>query len=196
MTKHKSSDERSRQILQAARACFLRKGYFATRMDEIAKQAGLSKGGVYFHFNSKRDIFSALVHKEYEAAIGVVEAVSVGEGGVDDKLLALGMHFTQLFANSAENPKFMAIIGEMALRDKEIEAMLREIQDSHIDKMKNLIEKGIAQGQIREVDTESVAFLLKSMLDGIQTSYAIGYEVDLERMLAAGIDLVMNGITR
>ena len=89
-----------------------------------------------------------------------------------------------------------AIIGEMALRDKEIETLLREIQENHVNKMTELIEWGIEQGQLRDVDAGSVAYLLKSLIDGIQASYAIGYEVDLERVLAAGLDLVMRGITQ
>ena len=196
MTKHMSSDERSKQILSAAKACFLAKGYFATRMDEIAKAAGLSKGGVYFHFDSKRDIFRALVQEEYDAAVSFIDSVVVGEGHMATKLLTLGEHFTALFSTSADNPRFMAIIGEMALRDKEIEALLREIQENHVNKMTELIDWGIGQGQLRDVDAGSVAYLLKSLIDGIQASYAIGYEVDLERVLAAGLDLVMRGITR
>jgi len=195
MTKHKSSDERSKQILTAAKKCFLAKGYFATKMDEIAKAAGLSKGGVYFHFDSKRDIFRALVQEEYDAAVDFIDSVAVGEGHMATKLLALGEHFTALFSTSSDNPRFMAIIGEMALRDKEIETLLREIQENHVRKMSELIDWGIEQGQIRDVDSESVAYLLKSLIDGIQASYAIGYEVDLERVLGAGMDLVMRGIT-
>lgn len=193
MTKHKSPDERSAQILSAARSCFLEKGYFATRMDEIARASGLSKGGVYFHFDSKREIFRALVQSEYDEAMGFVDSVVVGQGDLLVKLLTLGEHFTDLFSTS-DNPRFMVIIGEMALRDDEIREMLNELQDNYVRKITELLDWGIEQGQLREIDTHSVAFLLKSLLDGIQVSYAVGYEVDLEQVLGAGLDLVMRGV--
>ena len=52
---------RSAQILDAALALFSEHGYAATRMDDIARRCGLSKGGLYAHFVGKEEIFEALV---------------------------------------------------------------------------------------------------------------------------------------
>jgi AcrR family transcriptional regulator len=49
------------RILQAAMAVFAERGYQAASMDEIARRAGSSKGGVYFHFANKQAIFEALI---------------------------------------------------------------------------------------------------------------------------------------
>ena len=49
------------RILQAAMAVFGERGYQAAGMDEIARRAGSSKGGVYFHFANKQAIFEALI---------------------------------------------------------------------------------------------------------------------------------------
>lgn len=193
MTKHLSPDKRRAQILDAARSCFLQKGYFATKMDEIAKNAGLSKGGVYFHFDSKREIFRALVQGEHAAAIEFIEQVESGPHDLMNKIASLGQHFTELFSTS-NNPKLTLIIGEMALRDEEVRGLLVEIQETYVDRMTSMLERGIEQGQLREVDARSVAFLLKSMLDGIQLAYAMGQVVDLDKTLASGMDLVMRGV--
>ncbi|MFA7436934.1 TetR/AcrR family transcriptional regulator [Castellaniella sp.] len=56
-------EERVPQILDAALAAFSRQGFAATRMDDIARQAGLSKGGLYAHFDSKDAIFKALLDR-------------------------------------------------------------------------------------------------------------------------------------
>lgn len=195
MTKHKTSDERCEQILVAARACFLQHGYFATRVDVIARAAGLSKGGVYFHFQSKHDIFLALVQSEADAAMRTIDTVADGQGGLLEKLLSLGEHFTTLFATS-ENPRFMMVIAEMALRDEAVSDMLRQIQASHVLRMRQLLELGVASGELRQVDTQSVAFLLKALLDGIQLSYALGQQVQMEPVLVAAIELIMRGVAR
>ena len=193
MTKHMSPDERSEQILDAAKKCFIQNGYFDTKMDEIAKESGLSKGGVYFHFDSKRDIFRSLVQAEYDRAMGFVDSVIVGEGELPTKLMRLGEHFTELFSTT-DNPRFMTIVTEMALRDEEISAVLLEMQTNYVAKITELIEWAIDEGQLRQVEAKPVAFLLKAMLDGIQFAYAAGVEVDLDHVLGAGLDMVVNGL--
>ena len=195
MTKHRSPDERAAQILDAAKSCFLQKGYFATKMDEIAREAGLSKGGVYFHFDSKRQIFRELVQQEYEHNMAFIDEVDAGSGDMVDKLMSLGVHFVQLFAEQSEQPRFMAIIGEMALRDEQIRQMLLELQDSYIVRITALIEEGIEAGQFRaNIDARAVAFVLKSLIDGAQASFALGYRVDMEGLLATATSLIMRGL--
>ena len=56
-----SPDVRSRQILDAALVEFWQHGFVGTRIDDIARRAGLSKSGVYAHFGSKEQIFEALL---------------------------------------------------------------------------------------------------------------------------------------
>ncbi|HMN21150.1 MAG TPA: TetR/AcrR family transcriptional regulator [Ottowia sp.] len=55
--------ERSSQILDAALQEFAARGFAATRIDDIARRGGLSKGGVYAHFDSKEAIFQALLER-------------------------------------------------------------------------------------------------------------------------------------
>lgn len=55
------AEERRAQLLQAARKLFVAKGYRGTSINEIAAEAGVTKGAVYFHFDSKEDILLELV---------------------------------------------------------------------------------------------------------------------------------------
>jgi TetR/AcrR family transcriptional regulator, mexJK operon transcriptional repressor len=57
---------KKRQILDGARQVFLLNGYARASMDEIAVQAGRSKGTLYNHFDSKDDLFRSLIHAEAE----------------------------------------------------------------------------------------------------------------------------------
>lgn len=194
MTRHLSPEERSDQILTAARKCFLARGYFATKMDEIAREAGLSKGGVYFHFTSKGEVFRSLVQQEYDAAIRFIDSVEASGDDVMAMLMQLGEHFLEQFAADNELPRFMVIIGEMALRDDAIQEMLLGLQQSYIDRMAHIIEIGIAQGQIRAVDPYAAAIMLKALLDGIQATFAVGYEIDLDSLLSGAIDILSAGL--
>ncbi|MEZ4461463.1 MAG: TetR/AcrR family transcriptional regulator [bacterium] len=194
MTKHRSPDERAEQILTAARACFLEEGYFATKMDTIARHSGLSKGGIYFHFESKRDIFLALVQEEYDASMGLIDNIVSQDHSITEVLLELAEHFMQLFA-STDRPRFMVIMGEMALRDQEVATLLRELQLNYFKRISQLLDRSVEDGQIRSCDTYAVAIVLKSLLDGVQANFALGIEMDLEATITAAMEILVNGLT-
>lgn len=195
MTKHRSPDERAEQILNAARTCFLESGYFATKMDVIARESGLSKGGIYFHFESKRDIFLALVQEEYETSMSFIDTADDDSKDIAGMLFELAGHFMQLFA-STDRPRFMVIMGEMALRDEEVAKVLRELQLNYFKRISELLARGVETGQVRECDSYGVAIVLKSLLDGVQANFALGIEMDLEATIAAAMDVLINGLIR
>ncbi|WP_322778252.1 TetR/AcrR family transcriptional regulator [Frankia sp. Cas4] len=62
-------DERVEQILDAAYACFTRHGVKRTTMDDIAREAGMSRGAVYQHVRNKEDAFRRLAERLFDAAL-------------------------------------------------------------------------------------------------------------------------------
>src|ERR1700690_2135267 len=56
-------EERAPEILDAALACFSERGFAATRMEDIARRAGISKGTIYLYFESKEAVFKALAQR-------------------------------------------------------------------------------------------------------------------------------------
>jgi AcrR family transcriptional regulator len=70
------SHERRAQIMAAALACFTRHGYANTAVDDIAAQSGLSKGAIYWYFDSKDELFQAAANSLMERVAGqALEAV-------------------------------------------------------------------------------------------------------------------------
>ncbi|MGB8621965.1 MAG: helix-turn-helix domain-containing protein, partial [Paracoccaceae bacterium] len=72
------AEARPDEVLDAALALFIRKGFAATKVDEIAARAGLSKGAVYLYFPSKKALLEGLVRRAVvpvaESALGAVAA--------------------------------------------------------------------------------------------------------------------------
>jgi AcrR family transcriptional regulator len=58
--------QRVREIMAKAKIVFLKKGYFGSTMEEIAKQAGVSKGTVYHYFKNKDDLYISLMIAHFE----------------------------------------------------------------------------------------------------------------------------------
>ncbi|MEJ0022097.1 MAG: helix-turn-helix domain-containing protein [Alphaproteobacteria bacterium] len=58
------TERRKRQIMEAALACFRRKGFHQSSMQEICAEAHLSSGAIYRYFPSKTDIIAAIIHAD------------------------------------------------------------------------------------------------------------------------------------
>lgn len=68
------NEDREQRILDAAAELFAHYGYTKTTIDEIAAQAGISKGAVYLHFRSKDDLMESLLERESERAMDHIMA--------------------------------------------------------------------------------------------------------------------------
>lgn len=90
-----SGQERRQQILDAAAEVFGRLGYEATRMEDVAKAAGIAKGLLYKHFSSKDLMFRALVQHQGEAYAAELGQALAGSPLTEDPRRALeaGMAF-------------------------------------------------------------------------------------------------------
>ncbi|MFU8805417.1 MAG: hypothetical protein ACNA8W_16510, partial [Bradymonadaceae bacterium] len=92
-------------------------------------------------------------------------------------------------------PRFMVVVSEMSLRDDKIRAMLLELQESYIERIAQILEVASTENQMRSVDYQATAIVLKAMLDGVQAAFAIGYRPDLDRLLPAAMEVLMKGLS-
>ena len=196
MTRHMPEQARREQILTAARRCFIENGYHPTRMDDIAKAAGLSKGGVYFHFKSKQEVFNSLVDEEFAESMAFLKSVHAGDRPIGEKMQRIGQHFLEYFHQAPDAPRFFVVMGEMALRDEEVRKRLMQMQQAFIGEVTKLVEQGIQEGVLRPIDAPAVAALLKALVDGIEGLNALGYPLDAPRHLGACLDLLMEGLRK
>ena len=80
------SAERTEQIVEAAIAVFSRLGFHKARMDDIAREASLSKGTLYWYFESKDAITKALLQHLFEQEVQEVTTMLAAEGSVSERL--------------------------------------------------------------------------------------------------------------
>ena len=197
MTRHLPEQTRRQQILGAARKCFIERGYHPTRMEDIASAANLSKGGVYFHFESKREVFDSLVQEDFDQSREFLSGVAAGDQPLAEKMQQIGAHYLEYFSTARDAPRFVLVMGEMGLRDEELAKKLLEMQTFFIDEAAKLIKQGVDEGLFREdVDPTIVAALLKSLLDGVELLNALDYPAETQAMLAGGLDMILRGLLK
>jgi len=147
------AEARPDEVLDAALDLFIENGFAATRVDDIAKRAGLSKGAVYLYFPSKEAIIEALVRRALvPVASNAADFVAHFDG---DPRIAVST-VMKMLAGTMANPRFMAIpklIVREVVNFPELAAMYRrELLDHAIPALEGLIRRGVDNGYLRQVD--------------------------------------------
>lgn len=149
------AEARPDEVLDAALGLFMEKGFAATRVEDIAKRAGLSKGAVYLYFSSKEAILEGLVHR---AILPVAQsALSTLDAYEGDPRVIIALVIRTLGARFSD-PQTLAI-PKVVLREvlgfpHLAEMYRREVLDRAIPALEKLVARGIEQGYLRPVDPE------------------------------------------
>ena len=147
------AEARPDEVLDAALALFIEKGFAATRVEDIASRAGLSKGAVYLYFPSKEAILEGLVKR---AVLPIANnALGFIENYVGDPRLVIAS-VMKMVAGRLADPKLVAIprllIREMIHFPEFAQMYRREVLDRVIPAVEKLIQNGIDEGYLRPVD--------------------------------------------
>lgn len=162
------SEERKQQILAAAIAVFARLGFRATRMDDVASQAGLSKGALYLYYKSKDAIIAALLQRlfaqEFKQLQSLVE--SEGKEPVMEQLLILARQFASAMQWMGRLMPIAFEFYAIAGRDKQVRQFLKEYFADYRHLLAHLIERGIERREFRDIDVEATAITLVALFEG------------------------------
>ncbi|MDP2308848.1 MAG: TetR/AcrR family transcriptional regulator [Pseudomonadota bacterium] len=194
MTRHLSEGERRAQIMRAARAIFIERGYLAARVEDVAKRANLSKGAVYFYFESKRAIFDALVDEEHAITISFLEEADRDTRPAAIKLVELGRKYLDYFAGLKTPPRFFLLMSEMAIRDEDVRKRVNATHQRFVNRIAAVVEQGMREGVFEAYDPMAVGLVLKALIDGLAGQSAVGVRPDVERLSTDGVRLILQGL--
>ena len=157
------SAERKQQILTAATRVFARRGIEASRMQEIAREAGLSVGGVYWYYQSKEEIVLGLLQSFVEKDLELARSFLQTPGSARQRLeliLTVGLN---------EAVQLMPITLELyreSVHNAEVRALLQNYLSSYREVFMALIAHGISTGEFRPVDPSTAAIMLIALYEG------------------------------
>jgi len=191
---------RPQEILEAALASFAEKGFAATRMDEIAERAGVTKGTIYLYFENKEAVFKALVRESIGAQVDqIVESVGKFEGSACE-LLNFFLRTMGSFAAHSDRVVLAKVLIAEAGNFPELAQFYREeIIDKGIAALTAIIKRGIANGEFRNVAAEHVVRLcIAPVLLGIiwRTTFAQfdKEQYDIEGLIETHLGVLLNGL--
>lgn len=189
-----SPDARRGHILDAARECFARKGYHQSTIDDIAEQAGLSKGAVYWHFSSKRDLFLALL----DAMLTLDPEVLAPDETVPP--LAALQHMAEaaleMAAPSLGTAELFVEYLAHSARDEEVRTALRDKGWVLVQAAAVQIERGVKSGVFRPVDPDAAALAFFAPVDGLMLHKLVRPELDFEAAWRTSVELFLRGLAQ
>jgi AcrR family transcriptional regulator len=149
------AEARPDEVLDAALALFVEKGFAATRVEDIATRAGLSKGAVYLYFSSKEAILEGLVQRAVLPVANSALGLLTNYSGDPRPVISAAL---KLVAGRLADPKMVAIprllVREMIHFPELAQMYRREVLDRIIPAVEALIKNGITEGYFRPVDPE------------------------------------------
>lgn len=191
------SEERRNQILEAAVAVFARQGFHETRMDDIAKEAGLSKGALYLYYKSKDAIIATLLKyfftREFKRLRTLIETEN--QGTVREQLLLLTEQLTAAMKwMSTLMPitfEFYAVAG----REKDVREFLKEYFKDYRTLLATLIQRGIDRGELRAVNPEATAITLAALYEGLALLFFVDPQAtQWPEQTATSVRLLLEGL--
>jgi len=190
-------ENRKEHILETALRCFNDTGYHLTSLDAIALAAGISKGGLYYHFESKNALFIELFHyrgqKYFEQVRSYVD-------GITDPVERLEVFVARASSALKEDEDFMRFFLEfmsIGARDPEIRQVMTDYYRTSLDNFSRIIEDGIASGAFRADNPREVARAVYFLSMGVFFTYfTINPDFDLGDQHALHINNILLGLKK
>ncbi len=193
-------EARPGELLAAALELFAEKGFAATRLEDVASRAGVSKGTLYLYFASKEELFKAVVRS------GIVRAIEEGEAMVEQfkgtapelvRTVILGWWERIGSTSLSAIPKLM--LSEARNFPELAEFYREEVVERGSRMFRRALERGIRAGEFRAVDVDSTVQVMLSPLIMLSVwRHSLGCcekePSDPLRYLEAYLDLALAGL--
>jgi AcrR family transcriptional regulator len=195
------ADARPRELLEAALALFVERGYAATRLDEVARRAGVAKATLYLYYDNKLELFKAVVRNALGPGFDeIARAQAAGSLTAREQLVGLLTAFMKRVAGSPLSGIPKLVIAEAG----NFPELARFYHDEVIGRGRalivNALRQGAASGEFRKVDEEYawrvvIAPLLLSIIWKHSFQAFEPEPMDLGRHLETQLDLLLNGLS-
>ncbi len=177
-----AAEDKRLQILQAAVRVFAAQGYEASRVGDIAKEAGVAYGLIYHYFGSKDAVLEAVFHEQWGRLLAAVAlAESTGETAPEQLELVVKI----VLRTWSDDPDLVRLLVREITRSPHIQDELDEIGQAFTS-LERIIVRGQEQGTFRrDADARFAAFMLYGALEEVLTGWVLGQLPDDAVAIAA-----------
>jgi AcrR family transcriptional regulator len=191
--------DRPGEILSAALDCFAERGFAATRLDDVAARAGVTKGTTYLYFKSKEELFKAVVRGFVVPSVEHLEAAAEEPGpvaGLIERIVAL-------WVDKVYGSRVGALPKLIIAEAGNFPELARFYLDEVVSRVKRLVSallrRGIDRGEFREVDVEHTALcVLAPLMIAALWKHSLGpfdaRPLDVAALARCHVELLLRGL--
>ena len=200
--RQRRKDARPQELLDAALALFVEKGFAATRSEEVAARAGVAKGTLYRYYPSKEELFKAMVRENLSVHIAESAALAAQHEG---PIAGLMQQMMQAWWAKVGHGKAGGVCKIMMVEARNFPELATFYVDEVIEPSQRLIggliQRGIRSGEFRAVPVEAtVHLLIAPMLHMLLQEHSFGDQglchptMSAEELLDAQMSLLLHGL--
>jgi len=194
-------EDRPAEIVAAAYSVFAEKGFAAARLDDIATRAGVSKGALYLYFETKQDLFAAVVREAVAPNFDAIEQMAdTFPGKFTDLAPMIVARLAQAATTTSLGKVLKMVVGESGNFPEVARIWHDTLISRGLGLVTGLIAKAQARGEIRGGDPRAYAVsLISPMLVGVifrETFEPVGGEpFDIPALMQQHATTILRGMT-
>jgi AcrR family transcriptional regulator len=192
--------DRPAEIVSAALAVFAEKGFAAAKLDEIARRAGVSKGAVYLYFETKEDIFRAVVTQAIAPNIATVKAMAAAHPGpLADLLGGVVAHVSKMVETTPVGGVLKMVVAEAGNFPEIARVWHDQLVSQALGVVTAAIEAAQARGEVKPGNARIYAMeLISPMVVSViwrETFVPVGAEpFDIPTVMAQHVETLLHGM--
>jgi TetR/AcrR family transcriptional regulator, fatty acid metabolism regulator protein len=164
-------EDKRRQLLDAAVRVFARKGFHASRVGDIAEEAGVAHGLLYHYFTSKDQVLEAVFHENWSVLLARIESVEESDEPAADQIRHIAAIVLRTWLHL---PDVVRVVIHEFGRSPELAERIAELTRP-IDVLQRVIARGIERGEFRkEVHPGFAATVVYGSIDELLTAWVLG----------------------
>lgn len=187
-------EDRPQEITEAAFEAFARKGYAATRVEEVAKRAGVSKGLLYLYFRTKEELFKAVVRSVVVPRIDALDR-ALKESALSPAEVIRGpvLEFMKRLPGSRVSVVIRLLIAEAPKHPDLVEFYWQNVASRGIAALRGLLERGVERGEFRRTAVNDLPQLLIApvIMSVIWRIVFAERSLDTDRLIETHIDMLL-----
>ena len=170
-TKSAALEDKRRQLLDAAVRVFARKGFHASRVGDIAEEAGVAHGLLYHYFKSKDQVLEAVFHENWSVLVARIESVEETDEPAADQIRHIAAIVLRTWLHL---PDVVRVVIQEFGRSPELAERIGELTRP-IEVLQRVIARGVERGEFRaDIDPAFAATVVYGSIDELLTAWVLG----------------------
>ena len=188
-------EDKRRLILDAAVRVFARKGYHASRVGDIAEEAGVAHGLLYHYFRSKDELLETIFRETWRDVLDAVRVIEETDETARERLAGVAKILLRAWRR---DPDLVRVLVREVTRSTALQRRVDEI-DQAFAALERIIAGGQEDGEFRaDVDPRMVSYVFYGAVEEILTGWVLGQLGDGDEQIAVAeqtvIEVVCGGL--